>query len=167
MARERYKSHKLEENDNIVVEHGLSLEITQSQVGALIRVRGPKIVGASRIVEDQMKNTLKMEHPAKREAPRLHGYKGPPESLGLRISAGKKASQRLWMFKVKEEQNGRKRYKARLVVKGFQQKRGVDLSHPVSGGNTGCNDTVHHTRYKIIHFTIYKNETWVYINFTS
>ncbi|GJT11661.1 hypothetical protein Tco_0858703 [Tanacetum coccineum] len=28
------------------------------------------------------------------------------------------------MFKVKEEQNGRKRYKARLVVKGFQQKRG-------------------------------------------
>ncbi|GJZ51688.1 retrovirus-related pol polyprotein from transposon TNT 1-94 [Tanacetum coccineum] len=27
----------------------------------------------------------------------------------VRISAGKKASQRLWMFKVKEEQNGRKR----------------------------------------------------------
>ncbi|GKB49576.1 retrovirus-related pol polyprotein from transposon TNT 1-94 [Tanacetum coccineum] len=32
------------------------------------------------------------------------------------------------MFKVKEEQNGRKRYKARLVVKGFQQKRGVDYN---------------------------------------
>ncbi|GJR76398.1 hypothetical protein Tco_0088763 [Tanacetum coccineum] len=42
----------------------------------------------------------------------------------VRISAEKKASQRLWMFKVKEEQNGRKRYKARLVVKDFQQKRG-------------------------------------------
>ncbi|GJV69964.1 retrovirus-related pol polyprotein from transposon TNT 1-94 [Tanacetum coccineum] len=42
----------------------------------------------------------------------------------VRISAGKKASQRLWMFKVKEEQNSRKSYKARLVVKGFQQKRG-------------------------------------------
>ncbi|GKA59626.1 retrovirus-related pol polyprotein from transposon TNT 1-94 [Tanacetum coccineum] len=42
----------------------------------------------------------------------------------VRISAEKKASQRLWMFKVKEEQNGSKRYKARLVVKGFQQKRG-------------------------------------------
>ncbi|GKA84409.1 retrovirus-related pol polyprotein from transposon TNT 1-94 [Tanacetum coccineum] len=41
------------------------------------------------------------------------------------ISARKKALQRLWMFKVKEEHNGRKRYKARLVVKGFQQKRGV------------------------------------------
>ncbi|GKA90636.1 retrovirus-related pol polyprotein from transposon TNT 1-94 [Tanacetum coccineum] len=46
----------------------------------------------------------------------------------VRISAGKKASQRLWMFKVKEEQNGRKRYKARLVVKGFQQKHGVDYN---------------------------------------
>ncbi|GJZ55799.1 hypothetical protein Tco_0610992 [Tanacetum coccineum] len=42
----------------------------------------------------------------------------------VRISARKKASQRLWMFKVKEEQNGKKRYKARLVVKGFQPKRG-------------------------------------------
>ncbi|GJR28287.1 retrovirus-related pol polyprotein from transposon TNT 1-94 [Tanacetum coccineum] len=32
------------------------------------------------------------------------------------------------MFKVKEEQNGRKRYKARLLVKGFQHKRGVDYN---------------------------------------
>ncbi|GKA23400.1 retrovirus-related pol polyprotein from transposon TNT 1-94 [Tanacetum coccineum] len=32
------------------------------------------------------------------------------------------------MFKVKEKQNGRKRYKARLVVKGFQQKQGVDYN---------------------------------------
>nr|GEZ37221.1 retrovirus-related Pol polyprotein from transposon TNT 1-94 [Tanacetum cinerariifolium] len=46
----------------------------------------------------------------------------------VRISAEKKASQRLWMFKVKEELNGRKRYKARLVVKGFQQKRMVDYN---------------------------------------
>nr|GEZ01849.1 retrovirus-related Pol polyprotein from transposon TNT 1-94 [Tanacetum cinerariifolium] len=44
----------------------------------------------------------------------------------VRILAGKKASQRLWMFKVKEDQNNRKMYKARLVVKGFQQKWGLD-----------------------------------------
>ncbi|GKD04590.1 hypothetical protein Tco_1179564 [Tanacetum coccineum] len=90
------------------------------------------MVGASRIVEDQMKNTLKTEHPQRREASRLHRYEDPPEkalsskesvqwkkaineemvsleknhtcSL-VRLPTGKKASQRLWMFKVKEEQN--------------------------------------------------------------
>ncbi|GKC54718.1 retrovirus-related pol polyprotein from transposon TNT 1-94 [Tanacetum coccineum] len=41
---------------------------------------------------------------------------------------GKKASQSLLMFMVKEEHNGSKRYKARLMVKGFQQKRGVDYN---------------------------------------
>ncbi|GJQ94849.1 retrovirus-related pol polyprotein from transposon TNT 1-94 [Tanacetum coccineum] len=50
----------------------------------------------------------------------------------VRISAGKKASQRLWMFRVKEEQDGSKRYKARLVVKGFQQKRRVDYNEILS-----------------------------------
>ncbi|GKB94554.1 hypothetical protein Tco_0980691, partial [Tanacetum coccineum] len=82
------------------------------------------------------------------EAPRLHKYEDPSETglhkesvqwkqaineemvsleknqmcFLVRISAGKKASQRLWMFKVKEEQDGSKRYKARLVVNGFQQR---------------------------------------------
>ncbi|GKF31909.1 retrovirus-related pol polyprotein from transposon TNT 1-94, partial [Tanacetum coccineum] len=106
-------------------------------------------------VEDHIKNTLKTEHPPRREASRIYRYEDAPESPGLRkesvqwkkaiieemvsleknqtcslvrISTGKKASQRLWMFKVKEEQNGRKRYKARLVVKDFQQKRGVDYN---------------------------------------
>ncbi|GKB21458.1 retrovirus-related pol polyprotein from transposon TNT 1-94 [Tanacetum coccineum] len=41
----------------------------------------------------------------------------------VRLLAGKNASQSLWMFMVKEEHDGSKRYKARLVVKGFQQKR--------------------------------------------
>ncbi|GKD68434.1 hypothetical protein Tco_1322524 [Tanacetum coccineum] len=43
-----------------------------AQVEAQIRVRGPKAVGASRIVEDQMKKTLKIEHSLRRKAPRLH-----------------------------------------------------------------------------------------------
>nr|GFB03873.1 retrovirus-related Pol polyprotein from transposon TNT 1-94 [Tanacetum cinerariifolium] len=51
---------------------------------------------------------------------------------GFRLPVGKKASQRLWMFKVKEEHDGSKRYKARLVVKGFQQKRGVDYNEILS-----------------------------------
>ncbi|GKE07556.1 retrovirus-related pol polyprotein from transposon TNT 1-94 [Tanacetum coccineum] len=39
---------------------------------------------ASRIVEVQMKKTLKMEHPPRREALRLHRYEGPTESPRLR-----------------------------------------------------------------------------------
>ncbi|GKD02974.1 hypothetical protein Tco_1177948 [Tanacetum coccineum] len=85
------------ENDSIAAEHGLSSEITQSP-------------------EDHMKNTLKTEHPPIREALRFHRYEGPAESSGLRLPAGKKASQKLWMFKVKEEHDGSKRYKARLVL---------------------------------------------------
>ncbi|GJU27164.1 hypothetical protein Tco_1165785 [Tanacetum coccineum] len=94
-------------------------------------------------MEDQMKKTLKTEHPPRREALRLYRYEDLAESPRLqkaiseemvsleknqtcslvRILAGKKASQILWMFMVKEEQNSSKRYKARLVVKGFQQKQ--------------------------------------------
>ncbi|GJT03038.1 hypothetical protein Tco_0824207 [Tanacetum coccineum] len=39
------------------------------------------------IVEDQMKNTLKTEHPPRREASRLHRYEDPPESPRLRTKA--------------------------------------------------------------------------------
>ncbi|GKB47171.1 retrovirus-related pol polyprotein from transposon TNT 1-94, partial [Tanacetum coccineum] len=42
----------------------------------------------------------------------------------VRLPAGKKALQSKWVFRVKEEQDGKKRYKARLVVKSFQQKQG-------------------------------------------
>ncbi|KAL9250580.1 Retrovirus-related Pol polyprotein from transposon TNT 1-94-like protein [Drosera capensis] len=44
------------------------------------------------------------------------------------LLAGKKALQNKWVFRIKEEHGGRKRYKARLVVKGFQQKRGIDYN---------------------------------------
>eukprot|EP00253_Pinus_taeda_P026858 PITA_26858 len=37
------------------------------------------------------------------------------------------AVQNKWVYKLKEEDGGRKRYKARLVVKGFAQKKGIDF----------------------------------------
>ena len=40
----------------------------------------------------------------------------------------KKALHNKWVYRIKEEHDGNKRYKARLVVKGFQQKEGVDYN---------------------------------------
>ncbi|GJV43321.1 retrovirus-related pol polyprotein from transposon TNT 1-94 [Tanacetum coccineum] len=46
----------------------------------------------------------------------------------VRLPAGKKALQSKWVFRVKEEQDGKKRYNDILVVKGFQQKQRVDYN---------------------------------------
>ena len=45
-----------------------------------------------------------------------------------RLPAGKKALQNRWVYRLKEEPDGSRRYKARLVVKGFQQKQGIDFT---------------------------------------
>ena len=44
------------------------------------------------------------------------------------LQLGKKALHNKWVYRIKEEHDGNKRYKARLVVKGFQQKEGVDYN---------------------------------------
>jgi hypothetical protein len=45
----------------------------------------------------------------------------------VQFPAGKRALQNKWVYKLKEEDGGEKRYKARLVVKGFAQKKGIDF----------------------------------------
>jgi hypothetical protein len=40
---------------------------------------------------------------------------------------GKRALQNKWVYKLKEEDGWKKRYKARLVVNGFAQKKGIDF----------------------------------------
>ncbi|PKI46443.1 hypothetical protein CRG98_033141 [Punica granatum] len=41
----------------------------------------------------------------------------------VELPKGKKALHNKWVYRIKEEADGSKRYKARLVVKGFQQKQ--------------------------------------------
>ena len=37
-------------------------------------------------------------------------------------------TQNKWVYKLKEEEGRRRRYKSRLVVKGFAQKEGIDFN---------------------------------------
>ena len=45
----------------------------------------------------------------------------------VEFPAGKRALQNKWVYSLKEEDGGKKRYKDRLVVKGFAQKKSIDF----------------------------------------
>jgi hypothetical protein len=45
----------------------------------------------------------------------------------VQLPAGKRALQNKWIYKLKEEDGDKKRYKARIVVKGFAQNNGIDF----------------------------------------
>jgi hypothetical protein len=45
----------------------------------------------------------------------------------VQLPTGKRALQNKWVYKLKEEDGGEKRYNARLVVNGFSQKKGIDF----------------------------------------
>ena len=46
----------------------------------------------------------------------------------IELTVGKKVLHNKWVYRIKNEHDGSKPYKARLVVKGFQQKKGIDYS---------------------------------------
>ena len=45
----------------------------------------------------------------------------------VQLPAGKRAIHNKWVYRLKEGYGGKKRYKARLIVKGFAQKKGIDF----------------------------------------
>jgi hypothetical protein len=45
----------------------------------------------------------------------------------VQLPEGKRALKNKWVYKLKEEDGEKKWYKARLVVKGFAQKKGIDF----------------------------------------
>ena len=47
----------------------------------------------------------------------------------VKLPKGKRALETRWIFKVRQDSNSTlPRYKAKLVVKGFKQKKGVDFN---------------------------------------
>ena len=45
----------------------------------------------------------------------------------VRLPAGKTTLQNKWVYRLKEEDGGKQRYKSRLVVKEFAEKKGIDF----------------------------------------
>ena len=43
------------------------------------------------------------------------------------MPVGKTTLNNKWVYRLKEEDGGKQRYKSRLVVKGFAQKKGIDF----------------------------------------
>ncbi|GKD08906.1 retrovirus-related pol polyprotein from transposon TNT 1-94, partial [Tanacetum coccineum] len=71
-------------NKSIVIEHGLSSEITQGPGGSSDTSERSKNNRSFKDSGRSYMKTLKTEHPLRREASRLHRYEDPPESPGLR-----------------------------------------------------------------------------------
>ena len=44
------------------------------------------------------------------------------------LPAGRRASLNKWVFRIKTEPDGKRRFKARLVVKGYSQRKGIDYA---------------------------------------
>ncbi|GJU47681.1 retrovirus-related pol polyprotein from transposon TNT 1-94 [Tanacetum coccineum] len=133
-------------NKSIVTEHGLSSEITQSPGGSSDTSGGSENSGSfedsGRSDEKDSEDRASSEEGGS-ETPQLRRStrepRAPKKAINeeivsleknqtwsiVRLPAGKKTLQSKWVFRVKEEQDGKKMYKARLVVKGFQQKQGA------------------------------------------
>ncbi|GJT59725.1 retrovirus-related pol polyprotein from transposon TNT 1-94 [Tanacetum coccineum] len=109
----------LAKNDSIVAKHGLSLKITQSPGGSSDTSEGFENSGS---FEDSGRSDE--EDSEDKASSKEGGFKTPQVRRSTRESRAP--------VRAKEEHDGKKRYKAILVVKDFQQKRGVDYNETFS-----------------------------------
>nr|GEX47688.1 hypothetical protein [Tanacetum cinerariifolium] len=116
----------LAKNDSIVVEHGLSSKITQSPDGASSKEgcsETPQVRRSTRESKAPVRYSPSANYLLLAENSELETYSevlSSKESIQWKKAINEEI--------VKEEYDGSKRYKARLVVKGFQQKQGVDYN---------------------------------------
>ena len=45
-----------------------------------------------------------------------------------KLPAGKRVLLNNWVFRIKTEPDGKRRFKARLVVKGYSHRKGIDYA---------------------------------------
>ncbi|GKD77559.1 hypothetical protein Tco_1340180, partial [Tanacetum coccineum] len=118
-------SENLAKNDNIVAEHGLSSEITQSPGGSSDTSMGSENSGSfddsGRSDEEDSEDGASSEEggsetPQKAINEEMVSLEKNQTCSLVRLLTRKKASQSLWMFKVKEEQNSSKGYEAPLSI---------------------------------------------------
>ncbi|KAI3667008.1 hypothetical protein L6452_42050 [Arctium lappa] len=77
----------------------------------------------------KLKDSLQWERAMKEEMGSLNKNK---TCVLTKLLQDKRALQNKWVFRFKEKHDGSKWYKARLVVKGFQQKKGIDYNETFS-----------------------------------
>ena len=46
----------------------------------------------------------------------------------IELPARKRALLKMWVFRIKTKPDGNRRFKARLVVKGYSQRKGIDYA---------------------------------------
>ncbi|KAE8664296.1 hypothetical protein F3Y22_tig00112801pilonHSYRG00056 [Hibiscus syriacus] len=139
-------------NENVMYKERSTIELSSSNTGAetnefveFEEISGNDVQISPGAVQKEpdtpeLRRSSRIPKPTQRYSPSLHYLlltdNDKPECYDEAIQTweltelppGKKALHNKWIYRIKEEDDGSKRYKPRLVVKGFQQKEGIDYN---------------------------------------